>query len=270
MEESSISLDNPEVFDTDEVPIATTYEQDGSQKGRNKLVDSNGYCYTVKTRRGNGNISWTCCVRNKTMWCKASVQQKGAQFTSGSQPHIHPAQLGAATATRVKTAVKKAAINEIFTSAAEIVNKVMLEEGVATSTQPMPALGKPDYLARAANRHRQKSRPEEPSNLDFELNEDHVPGDFLRSDVKVDGRRHLVFATENMLNLLTKSKVWYIDGTFKVVKDPFTQLLTIHAFVRCGESIKQVPLVFILMSGKRKKDYKKVLKAIKRMTRNRS
>ena len=41
-----------------------------------------------------------------------------------SQSHIHPAQLGAATATRISTAVKRIAATEIFTSAAEIVNKV--------------------------------------------------------------------------------------------------------------------------------------------------
>ncbi len=118
----------------------------------------------------------------------------------------------------------------------------MLEQGIATSTEPLPALRNPEYLARAANRHRQKMRPAEPTDLEFEVNEDHIPEDFLKSDVKVDGRRHLVFATQNMLDLLSKSKTWYIDGTFKVVKEPFTQLFTIHSFVRSGECVKQVPL----------------------------
>jgi hypothetical protein len=39
---------------------------------------------------------------------------------------MHPPQLGAATAARVSTAVKKIAATEIFTSAAEIVNKVSI------------------------------------------------------------------------------------------------------------------------------------------------
>ena len=105
----------------------------------------------------------------------------------------------------------------------------MLEEGIATSNNPMPALKNPAYLARVANRYRQKRRPNEPSDLSFELNEDHIPDNFLQANVKVDDRHHIMFDTENMLKLLNNSKTWYIDGTFKVVKTPFTQL--VHPFI---------------------------------------
>lgn len=126
IEESSIADNSPGAYEIGEIPAVTTYEviKDGSQKGKEKLADSNGYTYTVKTRRANGNKVWTCSVRNKTTWCKASVQQKGSEFTRGVHPHIHSAQLGAATAIRVVSAVKRIAEAEIFTSAAEIVNKV--------------------------------------------------------------------------------------------------------------------------------------------------
>ena len=75
----------------------------------------------------------------------------------------------------------------------------MLEEGVATLPEPLPALRNPEYLARAANRHRQKKRPAESTDLDFDINEDHIPEDIIKADVKVGGKRHLVFATESML-----------------------------------------------------------------------
>lgn len=86
-----------------------------------------------------------------------------------------------------------------------------------------------------------------------------IPESFYRDEVEYLGRRHLLFATAKQLELLTKAKTWYIDGTFKIVSKPFYQLLSIHAFVRSGEDMKQLPLLFVRMSGKSKKDYKKVI-----------
>ena len=38
--------------------------EDSTKRGRNKLVDSRGYTYNVKRRRG-GHIDWQCTVRPK-------------------------------------------------------------------------------------------------------------------------------------------------------------------------------------------------------------
>ena len=115
-----------------------------------------------------------------------------------------------------------------------------------------PALPSLTNLTRAANRARQAIQPQDPVDLDFEVNMDYIPGSFLRGNIKVDERRHLIFVTDQMLNILCRAKTWYLDGTFKIIKEPFTQVFYIHAFIKSESSVKQLPLVFVLMLGKRK------------------
>ena len=79
---------------------------------------------------------------------------------------------------------------------------------------------------------------------------------------QIRGRRHLVFASDKQLELLQQSKTWYIDGTFKLCRQPFTQLLTLNAFVKNDDHVKQVPLVFVIMSGQKRRDYRAVLDAV--------
>ena len=49
-----------------------------------------------------------------------------------------------------------------------------------------------------------------------------------------------------------------MDGTVWIVKRPFVQLASIHAFFRHDEWTKQVPLAFILMADKSTQDYEEV------------
>jgi len=72
----------------------------------------------------------------------------------------------------------------------------------------------------------------------------------------------LILASDKQLEILQKAKTWYMDATFKLCRRPFTQLLTLNAFVKNDDHVKQVPLVFAVMSGKKKLDYKAVLEAI--------
>ena len=87
---------------------------------------------------------------------------------------------------------------------------------------------------------------------------------------QIRGRRHLVLASDRQMEVLSKSKIWYIDGTFKLCRQPFSQLLTVNAFVRNDDHVKQVPLVFVVMSGRKKRDYKAVLETVISLLPNQS
>lgn len=119
-----------------------------------------------------------------------------------------------------------------------------------------PTLSEPEHMARAVNRFQQRLRPEDPKDLDFEMKEDCILQAFYQAEVYVKKRRHLIFATDEQLTILAKAKSWYLHGTFNLERRPFQQLVMINAFIRSGNHTKQVPLVFVLMSGKSMKTTK--------------
>ena len=63
-----------------------------------------------------------------------------------------------------------------------IVNQVLMEE---MTDAPCPSLPKPLNLAKAANYLRQRLRPSDPTDLNFEIESNHIPEGFMRGDIKV-------------------------------------------------------------------------------------
>ena len=85
---------------------------------------------------------------------------------------------------------------------------------------------------------------------------------FFHKEVKVKKARHFIFFTKAQLIYMSEAHAWYIDGTFKIVRDPMKQLLTIHVVVLYEKQRCSIPVCFILMSRRRKIDYIAIVKEI--------
>lgn len=115
-----------------------------------------------------------------------------------------------------------------------------------------------EYISRVANRLCQQLYPDEPNDVNFKLQQNHIPDDFFQANLESSNTCHILFTTREQLKYLSKAKTWYVDGTFKLICHPFSQLLTVNAFVRSGDQTKKVLLLFLLMAEKRRRDYKDV------------
>jgi len=67
--------------------------------------------------------------------------------------------------------------------------------------------------------------------LRFGLEPSQLPPAFYRDDTAVEDRRHIIFATDHQLDLLSRARRWYLDATFWDVRKQFTQLWTVHVFL---------------------------------------
>ncbi|VDI07679.1 Hypothetical predicted protein [Mytilus galloprovincialis] len=156
----------------------------------------------------NGSIYWWCSVRSNKSRCPATVIQSGSNFRPGSHQHNHDSAPGAIIKLKIVSQSKQEAATNVFKPAAQIVN----EEPwlVIPTIQPQQ------------------------TNYDF------LPENFFRKDVVVDSNRHLIFATDSQLDVLSSAKVWYMDATFKIIRKPFYQMFSIHAFLCTGEDNSQL------------------------------
>ena len=110
----------------------------------------------------------------------------------------------------------------------------MLAADRANPNAPTAARPKPANLIRSANWQASRLRPANPDPYDisFTVDSNWVPTGFLKCDIRtVPDARHLIFATDEQIDLLRTAHIIWMDGTFKLVKDPIMQLFTVHVFI---------------------------------------
>lgn len=89
----------------EEGPTFTVIEK-STEQGFKTLVDSRGYSYNVK-REGKLVTAWCCVIRNKKVYCRATVAQSKDNFEEGLHEHGHPPTSGLEAAYWVKQTINE-------------------------------------------------------------------------------------------------------------------------------------------------------------------
>lgn len=161
-----------ETVETEEVDTVTyTVMENLSQRGKPKMLDSNGFSYTVRYRKPHATY-WRCAVRNRKAACGASVIQKGEDFTPGPFAHNHESKPNSDSVARMVANIKWKTMSDTSRSATAVVREVYRETFGGDISSPLPGVPKQENLARRINRWKQRMRSEESM-----LCEDYTPGD---------------------------------------------------------------------------------------------
>ena len=230
--------------------------KNGSTRGRDLLQSSDGHEFNCMRCR-NGKSYYRCTSRKTG--CGVCVVFKNGIYRPNATIHNHASSNGKRKKRKLYASGEAKGKENFFSSASSFAQPLLVQEFKNSSHPDTPSV---NAISKAINRARNSLRPDDPIDLEFEIDESFKQ--FLKADIEMQSRRHLIFATDKQLENLEKTKIYYVDATFKIVKPPFTQLWSIHAYIEFGTTMKQVPLLFVLMSGKSKADYVAVLRTIKK------
>lgn len=234
-----------------------------SQKGKKNLLHKN-YLYR-EYYRGKNFVSWRCVYFDKNK-CTAKVhttsdKKCGTVIEKGDQiVHNHVLEMCDIQSVKVKNKIKKMA-SKTSESSMNIVGKCTTN--ICASTSSILPLNK--SLCRNIQRQRVKilGGPALPTDVHSfivpEMYQKSMRDEmFLYYDYNQDGKRILIYTTENNLKVLKKCKIWQGDGTFDTVPNIFDQLYTIHG--RYKKNL--IPLVYILTTDRKTETYKIILEKL--------
>lgn len=252
-----------------------------------------GYIY-YKSKTHNGKVYWDC-IRTKTKECT------GRAITSAPQPgqeevtlykgpaesaHLHAPNRDEVDATVLTQTLKRKAAEHPGQPPAQILR----EELAGVSSGVLSQLPVREALSKAMRRERRKNLPPNPRSLaelgrvptmyaktllgeqfllydslaDEEEDEDEDYSD-SDSEERDERDRVLVFATARNIEVLCKSRIWFVDGTFKTSPGIFTQVFTVMGLCQRSASNENValPLLYAFLSRKTEEQYTTVLRALR-------
>ncbi|KAI9557241.1 hypothetical protein GHT06_017064 [Daphnia sinensis] len=302
----SVSLEDPPIVDSDgyrdEAPaelVKSTMEEssfeeptesnfqlhhDGSNRGKVKLTNGLGYCFTKKAE-SNATYTWRCSSRPAKNACKAIVRQKKqksrdfdfdwADFTEiphdADTKHNHAPDHGNHIRVPIFMEAKQVAAKEKFTAPREILYGE-IKKRKSIKRRDMPHI---DNATRRLRYHRSQFMPANPMKNEpfFDVKVDFLTENFYQGPIyagsATDRARHHLFFTPVMKRQLEDCRAWLIDATVHFVNDPIKQLLSINGFIKNSKGhLKQIPLLFCCVTRRRATDYAAVFQKLKVLKKN--
>lgn len=223
----------------------------------NKKIEINGYIY-IKNRENKSTINWECERRKDK--CSGRVTTTICDNILKTVPTHH-------NHDPVASSSKVCLSNEFLKKNAKESDKVsckIIAETIVRCEQPCRAyLPSKESQKKKVIRVRKKLNKNEPRNLS-EINIpqilQEVDGEQFLLNVKtVENDVIIILGTLSNVRHLSNSKIWLMDGTFKVVPTLFRQLFTIHGMIGTNENNEIVPLIYCIMTRKTQKLYEEML-----------
>ena len=229
-----------------------------TNKGYPKII-INGYAY-IKDRNNVTSIAWKCSRKG----CKGRLStkynyQETLEAVELGQHHHPPDPAGVAATIAVGRMKDTAVLSQ------EPPRRVVSDTVIGLRDEVLVKMPNRENLRRTIQRKRQhhEAFPPIPQGLDFAVHPEfrsvtinNQERRFLLADTLEDPElegRIILFATDEMLDLLVECPNWMADGTFKVSTEHFIQMYTVHAIL--GGDV--FPCIYAFLSSKNQQTYEK-------------
>ncbi|XP_057336676.1 uncharacterized protein LOC130675162 [Microplitis mediator] len=208
-----------------------------SQLGKNLLIHE-GYVYTCKSLNKK-SVTWRCNEHSGKFACSVIVHtttdDKNGNIIGDPPVHDHPADLVDVKAKRIRTNLKRRAVND------DVGPIAIIDNVVKNIKSPVIArLGSVASMQHTIQRARQGKVPKVKETV---LSDFTVPDElrctsknepFLLYESGSRRNRYLIFSTDANLKKLSECEIWCGDGTFRTVPAMFQQmyLLRNHNYIQ--------------------------------------
>ena len=248
----------------------------GSKRGGDLITDSWGfhYSYWRKTGRPGKYCKYFRCPKRNGNKTDCGCLLKIRNFNYNEEPmniiknkvHNHPPNFSINVKREINMELKRYCMEKLCDNPCQIISQVMaanpdFKKKLFEAGSSLPTI---KSMKQTIFRHRALHAPPKVRDINFDLDHRFLPNipNFYRGQVFTTQGRHMIFFSDQQLEYLKITTSWYVDGTFKIMRDPFLQLLTIHTIVFFNQQTTSIPIAFIYMSRRRKIDYLEVFREI--------